>query len=49
MAIVKALEEWKPECNGALHPLQLLTDHKNLDDFCQESYSIRDKQDGPSV
>jgi hypothetical protein len=29
MAIIKASEEWKPECQGALHPI-LLTDYKNL-------------------
>jgi len=30
MAIIKALEEWRPECEGAAYPLQLITDHKNL-------------------
>jgi len=30
MAIIKASEEWKPECQGALHPILLLTDYKNL-------------------
>jgi len=33
MAIIKALEEWKPECEGAAYPLQLITDHKNLEYF----------------
>ena len=33
MAIIKALEEWRPECDGTAYPLQLITDHKNLDDF----------------
>jgi hypothetical protein len=33
MAIIKALEEWRPECEGAAYPLQLLTDHKNLEYF----------------
>jgi hypothetical protein len=33
MAIIKALEEWRPECEGAEHPLQLITDHKNLEYF----------------
>jgi len=33
MAIVKALEEWPPECEGAAYPLQLITDHKNLESF----------------
>jgi hypothetical protein len=33
MAIIKALEEWRPECEGAAYPLQLTTDHKNLEYF----------------
>ena len=33
MAIIKALEEWRPECEGAACPLQLITDHKNLEYF----------------
>jgi hypothetical protein len=33
MAIIKALEEWKLECEGAAYPLQLITDHKNLEYF----------------
>jgi len=36
MVIIKALEEWRPECEGATHPLQLLTDHKNLQYFMTE-------------
>jgi len=31
MAIIKALEEWRLECEGTAYPLQLITDHKNLD------------------
>jgi hypothetical protein len=31
MAIIKAFEEWRPECEGAEHTLQLITDHKNLE------------------
>jgi hypothetical protein len=31
MAIIKALEEWSPECEGAAYPLQLINDHKNLE------------------
>jgi hypothetical protein len=27
MAIIKALEEWRPECEGAAYHLQLITDH----------------------
>jgi len=33
MAIIKALEEWRPECEGAEHTLQLITVHKNLEYF----------------
>jgi hypothetical protein len=33
MAIIKALEECRPECEGAEHTLQLITDHKNLEYF----------------
>jgi len=33
MAIIKTLEEWRPECEGAEHTLQLITDHKNLEYF----------------
>jgi hypothetical protein len=33
MAIIKALEEWRPECEGATYPLQLITDHKNIEYF----------------
>jgi hypothetical protein len=32
-AIIEALEEWRPECEGAELPLQLYTDHKNLEYF----------------
>jgi len=33
MAINKALEDWRPECEGAAYPLQLITDHKNLENL----------------
>jgi hypothetical protein len=33
MAIVRAFEEWRPELEGALHPIQVLSDHKNLEYF----------------
>jgi hypothetical protein len=33
MAIIKALKECRPECEGADHTLQLITDHKNLKYF----------------
>ena len=33
MAIIKAVEEWRPRCEGAAYPFQLITDHKNLEYF----------------
>jgi hypothetical protein len=33
MAIVRAFEEWQPELEGALHPIQVLSDRKNLEYF----------------
>ena len=33
MAIIKVLEEWRPGCEGAMYPLELITDHKNLQYF----------------
>jgi hypothetical protein len=33
MAIVRAFEEWRPELEGALHPIHVLSDHKNLEYF----------------
>ena len=33
MAIVLAFEEWRPELEGALFPIQVLSDHKNLEYF----------------
>jgi len=33
MTIIKSLEQWRPECEGAAYPLQLVTDHKNLEYF----------------
>jgi hypothetical protein len=26
-AIVKSLEQWRPECEGSAHPIIILTDH----------------------
>lgn len=31
MAFMNALKEWSPECEGAAYPLQLLTDHMNVE------------------
>ena len=33
MAIVRCFEEWRPEPEGALHPIQVLFDHQNLEYF----------------
>ena len=33
MAIIKALEEWRPECEGTADPIQSITDHCNLQYF----------------
>jgi hypothetical protein len=33
MAIVRTFEEWRPELKGALHPIKVLSDHKNLEYF----------------
>jgi len=30
MAIIMALEEWRPECEGAAYPLKSIADHENL-------------------
>jgi hypothetical protein len=31
--IVKSLEQWRPECEGSVHPIKILTDNKNLEYF----------------
>jgi hypothetical protein len=36
-AIVIFLEQWRPECEGSVHLIKILTDHKNLE------YSITSK------
>ena len=33
MAIVRAFEEWHPELEGSTHPVDVVTDHKNLEYF----------------
>jgi hypothetical protein len=33
MAIIRAFEEWRPKLEGALHPIKVLSDHKNLEYF----------------
>jgi hypothetical protein len=33
MPIVRAFEEWRPKLEGALHPIQVLSDYKNLEYF----------------
>ena len=33
LAIVKAFEEWRPELQGTEDPVEVITDHKNLQHF----------------
>jgi hypothetical protein len=33
MAIVRAFENWRPELEGSAHPIDVVTDHKNLEYF----------------
>jgi len=33
LAIVHAFEEWRPHLEGSRHPIQVLSDHKNLEYF----------------
>ena len=33
VAIVRCFEEWRPELEGALHPIQVMSDHRNLEYF----------------
>ena len=43
MAIIKTLEEWRPECEGAAYPLKLITDHKNLE-YCMTKKLLNRQQ-----
>jgi transposase InsO family protein len=33
LAVIKALEEWRPELEGSQQPFEIITDHKNLQSF----------------
>lgn len=33
LAVIKALEEWRPELEGSREPFDIITDHKNLQTF----------------
>jgi hypothetical protein len=33
LAIVHYFEQWRPEAEGAAHPIQVLSNHKNLQYF----------------
>ena len=33
MAIIKCFEEWRPELESTLHPIQVLSDYRNLEYF----------------
>lgn len=43
MANNKATEEWKPECEGALHPIQMLAYHQNLE-YCMTKKLLIQRQ-----
>jgi len=38
MVSITALEEWRPECEGAAYPLQLITNHKHDEYFITEEF-----------
>ena len=48
LAIIRALEEWRHFLEGARHPVEIWTDHKNLEYFmtakklnrCQARWSL---------
>ena len=33
MAIVRAFEEWRPKLEGSTSPMDIISDHKNLEYF----------------
>src|SRR6202162_5509434 len=33
LAIIRTFEEWRPELEGAAHPIAVISDHKNLEYF----------------
>ena len=33
LAVVRALEHWRPELEGTIEPITIFTDHKNLEYF----------------
>ena len=44
MAIVRCLKEWRPELEGALHPIQVLSDYRNLEYFMSRKLLNRDRK-----
>lgn len=34
LAIIRCFEQWRPELEGAIYPVKVLSDHKNLQYFC---------------
>jgi hypothetical protein len=34
LTIIRYFEQWRPELEGATHPIKVLSDHKNLQYFC---------------
>jgi hypothetical protein len=43
LAIVRALEEWQHFLKGAQHPVEIWTDHKNLE-YSQKSHKLNRQQ-----
>ncbi len=41
LAIIRAFEEWRPELEGSAFPIQVLSDHKNLEYFMSTKKSNR--------
>jgi len=47
LAVIRALEQWRHYLEGVKHPIQILTDHKNLEYFMTAQKLIVVKLDGP--
>ncbi|KAI0994988.1 hypothetical protein K3495_g13193, partial [Podosphaera aphanis] len=41
LAIIRAFEEWRPEPEGAAHPIEVISDHKNLEYFMSTKHLNR--------
>jgi hypothetical protein len=49
LAIIRGFEEWRHYLEGVHHPIEVLTDHKNLEYFELHRSSTTDKRDGRST